>query len=92
MAKKQKVKKGISMVGKTLEMPPAAFAGGSKIMLSSNKEAVVEGCRGILEYSDDRIKLNIGGGTLLFVGTNLSIDSLTVNGVVISGKFTSVEF
>ncbi len=77
---------------KGLELPPSAFLGNSKITLNSNKEAIVEGCKNILEYEDDRIKLNLGNKTLLILGTNLSINSITINGVVISGNISSVEF
>ena len=86
---KKKIKKEI-YIG--LELPPSALLGESKISINSNKEAVIEGCRSIIEYQDDRIKLNLGNKTVLFTGRNLSIDSLTVNGVVLSGIITGLEF
>ena len=83
---------GIKSLQKGFELPPAALMRASKITISSNKEAVIEGCRGILEYCSDRIKLNIGCATVLFIGNSLTIDSLNVGSIVISGKITNVEF
>lgn len=75
-----------------LELPPSALMGSSKVTLNSNKEAIIEGCRNVLEYEDDRIKLNLGNKTLLILGNSLSIDSITVNGVIVTGNISSVEF
>lgn len=82
----------VNKIAKGFELPPSAFIGGSKITINSNKEAIIEGCRSILEYESDRVKLNLGNKTLLIVGNELSIESLTVSGVVISGTIHSLEF
>lgn len=73
-------------------IPPSALIGESKITLNSNKEALIEGCRNIIEYEDDRIKLNLGNKTLLIIGSGLSIETITINGVMVKGTISSVEF
>ena len=73
-------------------IPPSALIGESKITLNSNKEALIEGCRNIIEYEDHHIKLNLGNKTLLIVGTNLSIETITTSGVMIKGIISSMEF
>ena len=73
-------------------IPPSTRMGESKITINSNKEAVIEGCRNILEYEDDRIKLNLGNKTLQILGNSLSITSITISGVVIVGNISSLEF
>ncbi len=75
-----------------LELPPSAYIGGSKIIISSNNEAIVEGSRCIVEYSDEVIKLNLAKGVVTFIGKNLSIESLSQNGIMIAGKIQSLEF
>lgn len=89
MKSKKTIKNKIT---KNLEIPSSSFIGGSKITLNSNDEAIVEGCKNIIEYFEDNIKLNLGNKTVTFLGSNLSINALTINGVVISGKITSLEF
>ena len=66
--------------------------GGAHIELFSNREAVIDGIRGVLEYSDCYIKLNIGKGTLDFWGNNLEITSLDADGIGICGKINKIEF
>ena len=77
---------------KEFSLPPSTKIGESKITINSNKEAIIEGCRNILEYEDDRIKLNLGNKTLLIFGNALSITSITINGVVIVGNISGLEF
>lgn len=77
---------------KEFSFPPSANFGESKITINSNKEAIIEGCRNILEYEDDRIKLNLGNKTLLIIGDSLSITSITVSGVVVVGNISGLEF
>ena len=60
--------------------------------MHGNKEAVVEGCSGILEYNEYSIKLSSLKHTLCFNGTNLLIQCMTVNGAVITGAIYSVQF
>ena len=38
-----------------LEMPATSLSGMASLQLSGNREAVVEGCQGILEYGEDTV-------------------------------------
>ncbi len=66
--------------------------GGAHIELFSNKEAIIDGIRGVLEYNDCYIKLNTGKGTLEFSGSMLEISSLDAEGLIICGKIEKIEF
>ncbi len=77
---------------KNLSVPNGLMTGGAHIELFSNKEAVIDGMRGVLEYNDCYIKLNTGRGTVEFFGTNLEISSLDINGLSISGNISKIEF
>ena len=79
-------------LNKQFSLLPSVNFGESKIIINSNKEIIIEGCKNILEYEDDRIKLNLGNKTLLIIGESLSITSITINGVVIIGNISSLEF
>lgn len=57
-----------------------------------NREVIVDDCRGILEYSNEMIKLNIGRGTLSFLGRELTIGYMASDSVQIKGTIRSMEF
>lgn len=65
---------------------------GAHIEMFSNREAIVDGIRGVLEYNDCYIKLNTGRGTLEITGSMLEISSLDAEGLIICGKIEKLEF
>lgn len=69
---------------------PTGF--GPKIELNSNREAVIEDCRGIIEYYENRIKINLGKGTVTFSGSGLHIGCMSENSALITGNIQTVEF
>ncbi len=77
---------------KNFSVPNGLFENGAHIELFSNKEAVIDGIKGVLEYSDCYIKLNMGRGTIEFFGTNLEISILDINGLTIGGNISKIEF
>lgn len=62
------------------------------IEMFSNSRAVVDGCRAVVEYDCDIIRLNLGNKDIIFRGRELSIDSFEKNHAEVSGIFTSLEF
>lgn len=84
-------KNKIEELSRNLEIT-GALSGGAHIELFSNKEAIIDGIKGVIEYSDCFIKLNAGRGTLEFWGTGLQISSLDADGIVICGKIEKLEF
>lgn len=75
-----------------LDIPSTAVSNAAQIELLGNREAVIEGCKGILEYSDTLIKLNTAGMVLKISGRSLRIKVMTASGIVIEGFFTAMEF
>ena len=75
-----------------LELPAGTLSGTARIELSGNTRAVVEGCKGILEYEDDVIRLNTASGIIRFMGQNLGMNCLNEDSAVVEGKILSVEF
>lgn len=60
--------------------------------MKSNREITVEGCKGILEYDKETIRINTGNMVVTFKGRGLNIKCLTVTSVVIEGFITAIEF
>ncbi|MBQ5994416.1 MAG: YabP/YqfC family sporulation protein [Clostridia bacterium] len=57
-----------------------------------NREFILDGCRGILEYEQGLIRLNTDTLVITFRGENTEIKSYSEIGTVISGNILSVEF
>jgi sporulation protein YqfC len=83
---------GLRRLSGLLDIPPSAMSGVPQIELGGNREAVIDGCQGILEYSEDSIKLAAGKLNMLFTGRGLQIKVLTHDSAVIEGFITSIEF
>ena len=62
------------------------------IELFSNQRALVERCKGVFEYNDTLIKLNLGGKSGIFIGKNLKISSLEGKNLVITGEIETINF
>ncbi len=79
-------------IGEQFEAPAMALSGWAHMDISGNREAVVEGCKGILEYGDGVICLSLEGMTVRFCGDNLCIRSLKPEQAVITGTFVTISF
>ncbi len=75
-----------------LELPVGSLSGAVRIELLGNQRAIVDGCRGIVEYSDGLIRMQTGSGMIRFTGNVLSISCLTEDSAVIEGSILSLEY
>ena len=75
-----------------LDIPSTALAAVSRLEISGNREAIVEGCQGVLEYGDTIIRLSTGRMVLRFEGRGLQISVLTHQTAVITGFITNIAF
>lgn len=75
-----------------LDIPPSALLGIPQIELAGNREAVIDGCQGILEYDENIIKLTTGKMSIKFTGRGLQIKILTHDSAVIEGFIGNIEF
>ncbi|MCD7723587.1 MAG: YabP/YqfC family sporulation protein [Clostridiales bacterium] len=74
------------------DFPLEYYNGTGHIEIIGNRECVVDGLKSILEYSSEKIKLNIGRRTVTFLGSALHIGSFTGDGAVIEGEIMTMEF
>ena len=73
-------------------LPKSAFNGYAKIDLTGNEEANIDGCKGIIEYSSEKITLNLGNCCASFCGDSLEMQNFDEECTVIKGKFLSIDF
>ncbi|MEE1056563.1 MAG: YabP/YqfC family sporulation protein [Acutalibacteraceae bacterium] len=62
------------------------------LQFNSNREVTLDGCKGILEYQNETIRISTGKMVIAFKGRGLNIKCLTATSVVIKGYITTVEF
>ena len=87
-----KVSGRLDQAARAMELPPGLFGKTAQITLISNREAIIDGCRGILEYSDAVVRVNTGETVVRFTGRSLSIKSLSDDQAVIEGFILSMDF
>ncbi len=68
------------------------FCEKSNIEICDNTRAVIEGCRGVVEYSDTVIRISLGTYSVAFMGRGLNLKCLSSTSLIIEGFFLSVEF
>ncbi len=86
------MKKSFENIEKVLSLPYGTIDKGARIVLHSNKEAIVDGCTGIVEYDENCIVLKLKNKIIKFTGNKLSVSSLDKQFVAIKGEFLSIEF
>ena len=75
-----------------LNMDDDISRGCGYMEIVSNTCALVDGCKSVLEYNDERIKLNFGKSTVTFSGTGLSIRSLSMEQAMVEGFIMCIEY
>lgn len=57
-----------------------------------NQEVVIEGSRGVLEYSEDVIRINTCMGVVVFEGRALNLKCISSTKLIIDGFISKLEF
>lgn len=75
-----------------IEIPEMIDSRLPHIEAQGNREIIVEGCKGIIEYSETRIKLNTGILLVGFTGDDIEIKNYSDAQTVISGNIMGIDF
>ncbi|MCL2512833.1 MAG: YabP/YqfC family sporulation protein [Oscillospiraceae bacterium] len=90
---KEKQKCGVARtILRELDMPPSSVNEEFHLEMSGNKEAVLQGCKGVLEYSDTAVRINTGARGVVFKGMGLEMKTFASGQAVVEGLIVSVEF
>lgn len=76
----------------SFDMQPVAQPTAAQIELSGNREAVVDGCQGVLQYEDTVVRVSTGRMIVRFTGSDLCIRTMQQDQVLICGTIASVDF
>lgn len=84
--------RGIRKIEKALEITEGVIDDIPQVTCYGKNKVVVSNYTGILEYEDYVVRLNSGDGTIYIYGSNLQINELTVDDIMVCGRIHSVEF
>ena len=88
----QQKKDKLHSVMKSLQLPVGALPDCVHFEMNGNREVVIEGSKGILQYDESVIKVNMGNMITSFYGRNLAIKCFDIDSLVIEGFIVSIEF
>lgn len=92
MTNKKKQPKDGRGLASCLQVPAAVLPGLSHMEINGNREVVVDGCNGILEYDTEIVRIKTGKLIVKFCGRGLTIKCLTADSLVVEGFVTGIEF
>jgi len=90
--KKQPLDEKVRQAGQLLDLPARMLPGFSHLELWQNRQAMIEGVKGVLSYSETEIQLNLGTLVVTFRGTDLSIQSYQAEQLAMTGMIAQVDF
>lgn len=76
----------------SLQLPKDLMLGAVIVTATGNREVYVENYKGILEYSEDKVKLQTKHCNLTICGKNLVISYYTNDEMKISGCIQSIRY
>ena len=79
-------------MSKAFELPENQLEGLPQVVLLGNQEAVVERCQGVLEYTDDLVRLDTGRLQIRFLGRDLRLRRMDETGVTVEGFIVAIDF
>lgn len=90
--KKEPLIEKARQAGEMLDLPARMLPGFSHIELWQNRQAVIEGVKGVLSYSENEIQLNLGTLVVTFRGSELGIQSYQAEQLTMAGVIAEVHF
>ena len=75
-----------------LALPDDILPGTGSVSITGGRHALVEGQRGILEYSEEKIVLALKRGKITVSGSGMKLKAMNGGEVLISGRIQNVEW
>ena len=75
-----------------LTLPEELFPGGGRLTLSGGRQALIEGQRGILEYTPERLVVSFGREKLILSGDGLKLQAMNAGELLVSGRIRTAEW
>jgi len=79
-------------IAELLEFPKDIMLDTSKITMIGNLQILVENHKGIIEYTDKKMRINTRFGMLEIEGEKLHLKSISADEITINGKIVKLLF
>ena len=63
-----------------------------RIEMTGNREIIIDGCKGVIEYTENNIRISLGESVMSISGDNLIIQSFDNDVVIITGQISDIDF
>lgn len=83
------IKKNVS---DALELPKEVLLNLPLISLMGKEELLIENYKGIIEYGEEKIRINTGVGVLKIEGKRLLLKHITAENIIINGDIVKFEY
>lgn len=85
-------KNRLERFAEALEMPKDVISNCSKITTYNDNQIIIENYKGILEYTNEKIRIKTPNKILCLDGLGLFINAITDTDILIEGKFHNVRW
>lgn len=75
-----------------LELPKDIVLDVAKLTMVGNSQVSIENHKGIIEYSDEIIRVNTGCGILSISGANLNIKTILQEEITVTGEISAITY
>ena len=83
-----KIKKGVSSV---LELPKEIVLNLPLITLVGNEDLCIENYKGLIEYTDEKVRISTNAGVVRIEGKGLWLKKIITENILLGGKITKIE-
>lgn len=93
--KKKNKKSSVSIkekVSKLLEIPDEVATDRPKITTMGRKEVYVENYKGIIEFTNELVRINSNHGVITITGQNMKIKEITCDDIIIVGDIENIDY
>jgi len=81
-----------SSISDALEIPKDIMLDLPRITFIGNLQVAIENHKGIIEYSNENIRVKMKDGIIKITGVDLIIKTIISEEIIISGKIASIDF
>lgn len=89
---KQKTIEIMEGLSQTMKLPSDILAGAPLISMVGQKQLIIENYKGIIEYTEQLIRVQTKIGRIHIEGKRLNIEYYTIDDMKITGYITMIQF
>jgi sporulation protein YqfC len=79
-------------MAEVLELPKEIVLNIPKLTMIGNSGLIIENYKGVIQYDDNKVRINTGVGVIKVSGENLIIKEITSENIMMEGVITIIEF